>query len=425
MSKKFQSLRGFHDLYPEDKLAQTWLIEKIRAVCAKAGFAEYEGPVLESLELYKAKSGQELVSEQTFRFTDRGGRAVALRPELTPTMARMIASRASTLAIPLRWFSVGPFFRYEKPQAGRFRQFNQWNADLVGPTTAEADSEIISILAQFFQDLGVSAEQIVIRISDRKLLETRFAIVGIPRAKFTKVLAVIDKKAKTQKAEFETLLKRLGLIPSQIKDLGKILQDKDFAAESDSLTAIFANLRDLGFSNYLEFNPTIVRGLDYYTGTVFEVYDRAGKFRALAAGGRYDNLISDFGGPSLGAVGFGAGIEVILEFLDACGKLPELASANSTKILVTIFDESLIRQALSLTSFLRAEGVACELYPETAKLDKQIKYALKKGIPYMAIIGPAEAERKIVSIKILATGEQLQVSQESLPSLIKTGFLIT
>lgn len=421
MAKKFQSLRGFPDFYPENKANLNWLTEKMRQVSRKAGYLEFEGPILESLDIYKVKSGKELVSEQTFQFRDRSGRQVALRPELTPTLARMIAAKSSNILTPARWFSIGPFFRYEKPQTGRFRQFYQWNVDLVGTSTPEADAEVIGLIAQLFADLGITSEQAVIKISDRNLLETRFDIIGIPKQKFKKVLTAIDKKEKIAQEEFENLLKRTKLTTVQIKDLTRILADYDFAEESDSLTAIFTNLSDLGLANYCEFDPTVVRGLDYYTGTVFEAYDRAGKLRALAAGGRYNNLISDFGGPKLGAVGFGAGLEILLEFLESLEKLPDL-TLSPTKILVTIFDESLVRESLKLVNFLRTEGVAAELYPEVAKLDRQIKFALKKGLPYMAIVGPAEAERKTVTVKILATGEQLQVSQESLPALIKTGF---
>lgn len=421
MSKKFQPLRGFSDLYPEKKALQNWLFEKMRKVSLQFGYAEYEGPILESLSLYEAKSGQELVAEQTFKFRDRSQRMVALRPELTPTLARMIAAKSSQIPQPYRWFSIGPFFRYEKPQAGRTRQFYQWNVDLTGPSTPEADSEVIAMTAQFFQELGLDASQVVIKISDRKLVETRLDIIGIPKSKFPQVSKIIDKRGKITKAEFESLLKRAGFDKSQIKDIGRILSDFDFAEESDNLTAIFSNLKDAGFANYVTFDPSIVRGLDYYTGTVFEAYDRAGKFRAILAGGRYDNLISDFGGPKLGACGFAAGDEVILEVLEYFGKLPTVP-LEPAKILVTIFDEATIRESLKLANFLRKEGIPTEFYPEITKLDKQIRYALKKGIPYMAILGPEEAARKTVTVKILATGEQFQVSQEELPGLIKIGF---
>ena len=421
MSKKFQALRGFADFYPEDKALQNWLFEKMRKITKSFGFQEYEGPILESLSLFEAKSGQELVSEQTFKFKDRSQRMVALRPELTPTMARMIAAKASQIPFPTRWFSIGPFFRYEKPQAGRTRQFYQWNVDLIGPSTPEADAEVIAIAAQFFQELGLDASQVVIKISDRKLIETRLEIIGIPKSKFGQVFKIIDKKSKIGKVEFESLLKRSGLGKDQVGDVGKILSDYDYSEESDNLTAIFANLKDLGFASYVTFDPSIVRGLDYYTGTVFEAYDRAGRFRAILAGGRYDNLISEFGGPKLVAIGFAAGDKVILEVLEYLGKLPTVPSEPS-KMLVSIFDQSTIRESLKLASFLRGEGVTTELYPEAAKLDKQIRFALKKDIPYIAIVGPEEAVRKTVTVKILATGEQFQVSQEELPSLIKNGF---
>ena len=312
---KFQPVKGTRDFYPEQMAFRNWLFGKMREVSKRFGYQEYEGPILEPLELYAAKSGEELVKKQTFVLTDRGGRKLALRPEMTPTLARMVAQKQAELPKPIRWFSIGPRFRYEQPQKGRLREFYQWDIDILGSQAPEADAEIIAIAAEFFKSLGLSPKEVKIKVNDRKLIEQKLSFIEIPKTKIQEVFRAIDKKEKMTDGEWKDWLPEIGLNKLQIKDLEGILKDKDFSRESEELTRIFSTLSDLGVSEYVEFDPNIVRGLDYYTGVVFEAQDKEGKFRAILGGGRYDNLVEIVGGPKLGGVGFAAGDAVVEEVL--------------------------------------------------------------------------------------------------------------
>jgi len=415
---KIQPLRGSRDLYPEDKAIQNWLFSIWRKVSQKFGYQEYEGPILEPFELFAAKSGEELVNEQIYVFEDRGGRKIAIRPEMTPTLARMIAQRQNQIPLPARWFSIGNFWRYEKPQKGRQRDFYQWNVDILGPTTPEADSEVIAVGCEFFKEVGLTPSEIGIKINDRKLLETRLEIVGVPKEKVLSVFRAIDKRPKITKSEFEAVLKRQGLDQSQIKDLQNSLEDFDYERESDQLTEIFSTLDDLGYSGYVTFDPQIVRGLDYYTSTVFEAYDKDGESRAILAGGRYDNLVSDIGGKPLAGVGFAAGDIVVQLVLEKYGKIPTL-SPTPTKILVTVFDQGFWRDSLQVFKKIINAGICSEIYPEAEKLDKQLKYADQKGIPYVAIIGPQEKQANKVTIKDLSTQKQEITSRDEIVEFLQ------
>ncbi|MFZ5844949.1 MAG: histidine--tRNA ligase, partial [Patescibacteria group bacterium] len=371
---KIQLLRGFRDFYPEDLAVRFWLFAKMRQVSQKFGYQEYEGPILEPLSLYAAKSGEELVKKQAFVMTSRDGEKIALRPELTPTLARMVAQKQAQLPKPIRWFSIGPRWRYEKPQKGRTREFYQWDIDLLGVEAVEADAEIIAIACEFFAAAGLSPGQVVIKVNNRRFMEQKLAFIEIPQNKIPQVISAIDKKDKMPAETWKKWLKELGLTDLQIKDLKGILEDKDFAGESEELTKLFATLTDLGVKEWVEFDPTVVRGLDYYTGTVFEGRDRAGRFRAILGGGRYDNLVEVVGGPRISGVGFAAGDKVVEEVLREFNLWPQVSSVP-TQVLVTVFAESLWRNSLSLASKLREAGIATELYLTPTDLDKQLKYA--------------------------------------------------
>lgn len=415
---QLQPLRGFQDFYPPQMAARRWLFEKMRAVSQLFGYQEYEGPTLEPLALYTAKSSEELVRQQTFTLTDRGGEKLALRPELTPTLARMVAQKQAELPRPIRWFSIGPRWRYEKPQKGRSREFYQWDVDLLGVETPEADAEIIAIAAEFLKAVGLTPKEVVIKINDRRLMEKKLSFVEIPKTKIRAVFQAIDKKEKMAEKKWEAWLREIGLSDLQIKDLKGILKDKDFAGESEELTAIFATLKDWEVEDYVEFDPAIVRGLDYYTGTVFEARDRAGEFRAILGGGRYDNLVAVVGGPRLPGVGFAAGDKVLEEVLRKFGKWPKI-KAVPTKVLVTIFNEEFWRDSLKIAHRLRKEGIPTELYLTPDKLDKQLKYADKQGIPYVIIFGPEEAEKGIILIKDLKTRKQTSLPPKKISSFLK------
>ncbi len=415
---KYSLLKGFRDFYPEDLAARKWLLEKMREVSRRFGYQEYEGPCLEPLGLYAAKSGEELVRQQTFVLTDRGGEKLALRPELTPTLARMVAQKQADLPKPIRWFSIGPRWRYEKPQKGRTREFYQWDVDLLGAETPEADAEIIAIAAEFLKSLGLTPKEVVIKVNNRRLMEEKLGFIEIPRRLIPQVFRAVDKKEKMKEKEWTSWLREIGLDNLQIKDLKGILQDKDFAGESEELTALVSTLSDLGVGEFVEFDPTIVRGLDYYTGTVFEARDRQGKFRAILGGGRYDNLVEVVGGPRISGVGFAAGDKVIEEVLRKFKKWPA-ANPVPTKVLVTVFDVSMYRNSLAVARQLRQAGIPTELYLTADKLDKQLKYADRQKIPYAVIIGPQEAEKSVVVLKKLATGEQTEIPPSKILKKIK------
>ncbi|MGB9911033.1 MAG: histidine--tRNA ligase [Microgenomates group bacterium] len=410
---KFSLVRGFEDFYPPQMATRRWLFEKMRSVSRLFGYQEYEGPCLESFALYAAKSGEELVKEQTFIVKTKSGEKLALRPELTPTLARMVAQKQETLPRPIRWFSIGPRWRYEKPQKGRTREFYQWDVDLLGWESPEADAEVIALAVEFLKEVGLTPSQVVIKVNHRQLMEKKLDLIEIPKSKIPQIFKAIDKKEKMKEEEWEAWLKEIGLDKLQIADLKKILKDKDFAGESEELTAIFSTLKDLGVEKYVEFDPLIVRGLDYYTGTVFEARDRKGEFRAILGGGRYDNLVEVIGGPRIPGVGFAAGDKVIQQVLEKFGKWPKI-NPLPTKVLVTVFDESLYRNSLKIARFLRQAKVPTEIYLQPEKLEKQLKYADKQGILFVLIIGPDEVKSKKVTIKNLQNKTQETIPQSSL-----------
>ncbi len=413
MKVQFPLVKGFTDFYPEQMADRQWLFEKMRQASRLSGYEEYEGPALELFDLYAAKSGEALVKEQTFIVMDRGGKKLALRPEMTPTLARMVAQKQEELVKPIRWFTIGPRWRYEKPQKGRSREFYQWDVDLIGPESPEADAEVIAIACEFFKSVGLTPKEVTIKVNNRRLIEQKLYFIEIPKQKISEVIRAIDKKGKMEANDWEEYLASIGLNELQIKDLKGILKDKDFATESEELTALFSTLADLGYEKYVEFDPEIVRGLDYYTGTVFEATDRKQEFRAILGGGRYDNLVEVVGGKRLSGVGFAVGDKVIEAVLRQFKKWPTIKFCK-TKFLVTVFNESLYRNSLKIAQLLRSNGCPTELFLSIDDLDKQLKYANKKNIPFVVILGPNEAENNTVTLRNMATGEQKEILQEEL-----------
>lgn len=416
---KFQLVKGMRDFYPQNQALANWLFAKMRETAELFGFEEYEGPTLESLELYAAKSGEELVKSQTYSFEDRGGSKIALRPEMTPTLARMVAQKQNELTKPIKWFNIGARFRYEQPQKGRFRQFYQWDVDLLGDDSPEADAEILAVGATLFNNLDLSADQIRIKVNNRRLMEQKFELISLPKEKYPEILRAIDRRGKMEEVEWDKWLEETGLSKLQIQDLKSILADFDFSRESEELTRIFSTLKDMGLNEYFEYDPTVVRGLDYYTGTVFEAWDTSGEFRAIAGGGRYDNLVEVVGGEKLSGVGFACGDAVLLEVLEKYNKIPKL-KVNPAKVLVTIFSPQFQRESIKLASSLRSQGIETDLIldPEM-KLDKQLKYADQKRIPYVAILGPEEVAGGFVTIKDMEEGEQKKVTPDEIQQIIK------
>jgi len=419
MSKiKFEKVKGVRDFYPEEQAFLNWLFSKMRNVSKLFGYQEYDGPILEYLKLYKAKSGEELVKEQAFILEDKSGRKLALRPEMTPTLARMVAQKGQNFPKPSRWFNIGPRFRYERPQKGRNREFFQWDVDLIGSTSPEADAEVIAIAAFFLKSLGLSPNMVKIKVNDRVLMERKLNLISVPKGKVQQVFKIIDKKPNLENRKWEKQLKEIGLTELQVKDLRGILADKDFSYESENLTRIFATLKDLNLLEYAEFDPEIVRGLDYYTGVVFEAQEESGEFRSILGGGRYDSLVETVGGDKTPGVGFAAGDAVLAEVLKKYGKIPSI-SPNPAKVLVTVFDQSLFRKSIQIASLLREEKINTILYLKPEKLNKQLKYADNQKIPFVLIIGEKEEAEGKIAIRDMEKKKQETIAQDKLISYLK------
>ena len=389
MKSTIQSIKGTRDFYPEDMAVRNFLYNTVRKVSESFGYQEWEAPLLESIELYAAKSGEELVKEQAFVFPDRGGDLITLRPELTPSLARMVAQRQRQLVYPLRWWSWGPFWRYERPQKGRTREFFQWNIDLIGVDTPEADAEMVSIAASFLCEAGLGSDQVNILVNNRELMDKELLALGISAEKRLDVFRLIDRRDKMSPQDWQAYATDLGLDGAQFTGLKMILADNELWRKSEDMVRFFEMIDALGMRPYVRYAPHIIRGLDYYTGTVFEAWDQKGEFRAILGGGRYDNLVSDVGGDTLPAVGFAMGDLVIRLVLEKFICLPENLDASPASVLVTVFDENLMPASFSLATQLRQSGLKVACYPEAAKLGKQFKYGDRMGMRLAAGIATA------------------------------------
>ncbi|MBL7036311.1 histidine--tRNA ligase [Candidatus Microgenomates bacterium] len=417
---KLQTLKGFRDFYPEDMAFQSWLYGKIKKVSEAFGFQEYEGPTVESLDLYAAKSGEELVKKQAFTWKDNSDRTIALRPEMTPTLAKMIVQKEGSLTFPVKWFTYGRRFRYEQPQKGRGREFFQWDVDILGSNSLLSDTEAIAIAATFYKELGLTPKEVVIKVNDRELILNSLSEIGVAEDKTKAILKIIDKKYKVGKEIFEKLLLDQDLSNKQTKDIIAMTNNTKLYEKSDWLMGIKNRLKLFGVSEYIEFDPSIVRGLDYYTKTVFEGWVKEVSFRSIWGGGRYDNLTSDVGGKQkIAGVGFAMGDMVIEEVLRFFKKYPVLKTVQSD-VLVSVFSPQQLESSIKIARELRDNGINTELFPdENTRLDKQLKYADKKQIPYVVIIGPEEVKNKLVTLKNMKTKEQKKVTIEEVCNLLK------
>jgi len=418
MKNIIKSVKGTRDFYPEEMAKRQWLIEKIRQTSELFGYEAYDGPCLETIELYAAKSGEELVKEQAFVFPDRSGELIALRPELTPTLARMVAAQQNALTFPLRWWSFGPFWRYERPQKGRSREFFQWNIDLIGVEGVEADAELITVAATFFRNLGLRPDQVQILVNNRKLMEAELNRIGISVEIQPALLRLIDRIDKQPAEVWDENVLMLGLLPDQLSSLKALLANKDLWQQSEELQALFKQLEALGMAEFVAYDPKIIRGLDYYTGTVFEAHDTTGEFRAILGGGHYANLVEDVGGKPLPGVGFAMGDVVIMLLLEALSLIPEQKRAGKG-VLMTVFDAAHLEIAMRTAASLRDEGVQVILYPESDKLAKQLKYADRIGVRCALVIGPDEAEAGQVMVKDLVSRQQESVPQAELVEYLR------
>lgn len=420
MKKVIQPVKGTRDFYPEQMAIRVWLYNTMREVAELFGYQEYEAPILESLELYASRSGDELVKEQAFAFTDRGGSEITLRPELTLSLARMVAQKQNELNFPVRWWSFGPFWRYERPQRGRTREFFQWNVDMLGVSSPEADAENAAVLATFFGRVGLSPQQVIIKVNNRQLMDDRFDALDIAGEKRPAVSSWVDRRDKMSPEAWMEYGKEIGLTPEQITKIKEILADKDLWKKSADLTRFFAVIDALELREFFEFDPTIMRGLLYYTGTVFEAWEVGGDIkRSILGGGRYDNLTRDVGGDPIPGVGFAMGDVVIGLILEKYGLLPKDLSVNPAPVLVTVFNEDCLLESFKLASELRRAGINVVCYPEAAKLQRQFKYADRIGAKVTLVMGPDEVEKGRVAVKNLMNGEQVSVTRGVLVETVK------
>jgi histidyl-tRNA synthetase len=419
MKKTIRSVKGTREFYPETMSLRNYLYEKVRSASQSFGYQEWDGPFIETIDLYAAKSGEELVKKQSFTFEDRGGELVTLRPELTPSLARMIAAKQNELTYPVRWWSFGPFWRYEQPQKGRAREFFQWNVDMLGVNSPEADAELIAVSAAFLRSVGLSPELARIYVNNRRLMDSEFDALGIAPEKRLDISNLVDRRSKMDPAKWDENALELDLDQSQLDGLKAILGNYDLWKKSDELTRLFAALEALGVKEYVTFDPNIMRGLLYYTGTVFEAFETSGSLkRAILGGGRYDNLLADVGGQPLSGVGFAMGDVVIGIVLQEAGLLPEF-DLTPASALVTVFDESLLLKSYELAAKLRQAGLNVMVFPEPAKLPKQFKFADKMKMKVALVLGPDEAANGRVTVKNLSNGEQVVVAQDAVADEIR------
>ena len=409
------SVKGTRDYYPEEMAFRSWLYSKMRQVSEIFGYSEYEGPILEKFALYTAKSSEEIVEKQSYVFTDRGGEKLTLRPELTPTLARMVANRQPQLTFPLRWWSFGPFWRYERPQKGRTREFFQWNIDMIGEPSPESDAELIAIAAMFLNQVGLRSDEVKILVNDRRLMDKETHNLGIDGQLREKVFQLIDRKDKMQLDKWVENCTDIGLSINQIKGVEKIINDNSLWEKSEELTRVFEAVNSYGANDYVKFAPNIIRGLVYYTGTVFEAWDTTGDFRALFGGGRYDNLVGDVGGQPVGGVGFALGDLVISLFLEKLERLPKF-EGTPADIFITLFDENNFTESINLGKELRQAGFKVTNHLKAEKLGKQFKYADRLGAKLALVLGPEEIIEKNISVKNLATGYQEKISANEIKS---------
>jgi histidyl-tRNA synthetase len=400
---------------------QRWLFDQFRSVSELFGYEEWDAPVLESEELYTRKAGEEITG-QLYNFEDKGGRRVALRPELTPSLARLVLQKGKALPFPAKWFCIGQCWRYERMTKGRRREHYQWNMDIFGVASVDAEAELLASIVAFLKRLGLSATDVGIKISSRKVLQAVLERYGVEEGQFAAVAVVVDKMEKLPRDEVEKQLAELGVVPAAVdgilsalslnslEDLESLL-GTDSEAASD-LKRLFELAKGYGYEDWLTFDASVVRGLAYYTGVVFEGFDRAGKLRAIFGGGRYDRLLGTFGGDNVPAAGFGFGDAVIIELLKDRKLLPNLGPKVDD--LVVALDASLRPAAASVASRLRDAGRRVELVLEEKKLKWAFQRCERNGASRILLLGSDEWSRGAVNVKDLATGEQNEISVDEL-----------
>ena len=418
------ALPGFRDFYPEQLATRNYLMSVWRDVARRYGFVEYDGPPLEPLELYTRKSGDEIVG-QLYSFTDKGDREVALRPEMTPTLARMVAAKANAMRKPIRWFSVPQLFRYERQQKGRLREHFQLNVDIIGEASVAADAELLAVAIDVMRAVGLSSQDVRARVSDRRLLTAALSSAGVRKNELPAVFAAIDKAGresrdvtlgKVEKAVsgtearrgVERLLENSTNLDSLARDFAR---SPEVVEEVTRMREYMAFLNALGVGDWVDFDLSIVRGLAYYTGKVFELFDAKGEFRAICGGGRYDDLLSTIGGVDLPALGFGMGDVVLTEILRARNLLPTPDLA--TEYWVASDDESMLPDVMRVAGRLRAKARSAEYALKSQTLARQLKTASSAGVRNVVLLRRADYDNGKVTVKTLADGSERNVSLDA------------
>jgi histidyl-tRNA synthetase len=429
-----QSLPGFRTFYPDDCAGRNYILSKWREVARRYGFIEYDGPVLEPMELYEKKSGGELVG-QLFDFRDKGGRRVAMRPEMTPTLARMVAARGKDFRKPMKWFCCPQFFRYEKQQRGRLREFFQFNADIIGESSPAADAELIALAIDILREFGLTEQDFVVRLSSREiwsgLLTEKKGAGAFGNPEIDQLLAAIDKAERQPESVVDSQLESLGLSWGEVKQWAAGLGERILAPDSADFGKPLASFRELihahlqprGLLKYVDVDFFIVRGLAYYNGMVFEIFDRTKKERALAGGGRYDGLLdlmSD-GKVDLPALGFGMGDVVLGNLIEDTPRAAEkmkvwLAKNRSADVFVVVATEQLRSEALALVQQLRDAGLRVDFSLAAAKVGKQFQAAEQTGAQFAVLFGE---EWPMVSVKTLATRAEQRIPHAELADWIR------
>jgi histidyl-tRNA synthetase len=420
MALSTQPYKGARDFYPEDKRIQKYMFNKMREAVEAFGYEEIDAPILEPLELFAAKSGQEIVNEQTYTFPDRGGRQVAIRPEMTPTVSRMIAARRQELPYPVRWYTIPNLWRYERPQRGRLREHWQLNVDMFGSDSVQAEIEIISVADRILKLFGANRSMYEIRINSRELVDTILReYAGLDTVQAYTMAKLIDRKDKMEKAVFSAqvdaictpLQREQGVVERllsvlEAKKLSQLPEPLQATSVVQSLGALLAALEDAGITN-VRFDSALMRGFDYYSGVVFEVFDTDPENnRSMFGGGRYDGLVGLFGVEPVPTIGFGMGDVTLQNFLETHDLLPSLSAETDVYVALVGDPEQLMAKAQRVIRELRDNGLRVAVDFSGRKPDKQIKAADKKGIHYVLFIGERELDEAIFTLRNIITGEE-------------------
>lgn len=429
MSLSTQPYKGSRDYYPEDKRVQDYVFAKWAQIAEKYGYENYGSPILEPYEIYAAKTGQEIVNEESYLFTDRGDRQVMIRPELTPSTCRMVAARRQELAYPARWYSISNFMRYQRPQRGRMREFWQFNADIFGVETIQAEVELIAMIDDILKSFGATEKMYTIKINSRHLINHLMnGYLGLDVVQSQMMIKLFDRKDKISSEQFrdqaveifdeasakDGLRKVAALFAA--RSMGDLPKEILESAEIEQIQTLFSLLREQGVKN-TTFDISLMRGLDYYTDIVFEVFDtNSENSRSLFGGGRYDGLVGLFGVEPIPTVGFGIGEVTFTDFLATHKLLPE--TRTKTEVYMVALGDTL-KGAQRLAKKMRGEGVRVELDITARKLDRQIRSAIKKGIPYILFIGQKELDEEIYTLKDLKGEKEHKLGFERMIGEIK------